>query len=114
MYGKPGCVSLNELRWKKSHQKKIMAKNLPPCDDSFMHHLERYALQLIVWREAIVPIREKLDPVEYGYENGQYGVSIMPKMMSQTPTPPELLNDLACMCSQTNSPCGSKCTSSSN
>ena len=59
MYGKPGCVSLNELRWKKSHQKKIMAKNLPPCDDSFMHHLERCAFQLIVWREAIVPIREK-------------------------------------------------------
>ena len=34
--------------------------------------------------------------------------------MSQTPTPPELLNDLACMCSQRNSPCGSECTCSSN
>ena len=68
-----------------------MAKNLPPCDDSSMHHLERCALQLIVWREAIVQIQEKLDPVEYGYEKGQCGVSIMPQMMSQTPTLPELL-----------------------
>ena len=35
-------------------------------------------------------------------------------MTSHTPTPPELLSDLACMCSQTNSPCGSECTCSSN
>ena len=113
MYGKPGCVSLNELICEKAYQKKIMANNLPPCDGSFIHHLGRRTLQLIVWREAIVPIQEKLDPVEYGYEKGQYGISIMPQMTSQTPTPPKLLNDLACICSQTNSPCGSECICSS-
>ena len=114
MYGKPGCVSMNELRCEKAHQKKIMAKNLPPCDDSLMLHLKRCSHQLIVWREAIILIQEKLDSVEYGYEKEQDGVSIMPQMMSQTPAPPELLNDLVCMCSQTNNQCGSEYTCSSN
>ena len=79
MYGKPGCVSLNELRCEKSHQKKIMANNLPPCDDGFMHHQGRCALQLIVWREVIVPIQEKLDPVEYGYERDNMAYLLCPK-----------------------------------
>jgi len=41
---------------------------------------------------------EVLNPTEFGYEKTTDGTALTPKMMSQPPAAPELLNDLVCNC----------------
>ena len=52
----------------------------------------------MIWREAVIPMQEVLDPTEFGYEKTPDGASVLPKMMSISPAAPELLNDLVCNC----------------
>jgi len=98
LYGKTDCDSLNALRCEKTSRKSVPAKKLPPTDDSFYLHLQRCIYQLRIWREAVVPMMEVLNPTEFGYEKTTDGTALRPKMMSQPPAAPELLNDLVCNC----------------
>lgn len=45
-----------------------------------------------------MPMLEVLNPTEFGYEKTTDGTALRPKMMSQPPATPELLNDLVCNC----------------
>ena len=96
MYGKSGCVSLNALRCEKTGKKNIQGKKLPPTEDAFHLHLLRCAYQLLIWRQAIVPMATLPDVTTHGYERCT-GL-LQPQMMSQSPAAPELLNDLVCDC----------------
>jgi hypothetical protein len=73
------------------------AKKLPPTEDSFYLHLQRCAYQMMIWRQANVPMQELHDPTNFGYEQIADG-RLYPKMMNQSPAAPELLNELLCDC----------------
>jgi hypothetical protein len=96
MYGESHCTSLNALRCDKTGKKNIQGKKLPPTEDAFHLHLLRCAYQLMIWRQAVVPLLTLPDVTMYGYERST-GV-LQPKMMGQSPAAPELLNDLVCDC----------------
>ena len=97
LYGQSNCASLNDLRCEKAGKKNLQGKKLPPTDDAFHLHLLRCAYQLLIWRQAVVPILTLPDATAYGYERiGNDG--LQPKTMAQSPAAPELLNDLVCDC----------------
>ena len=99
LYGTDSCLSLNDLRchmalsWKRCHVKK-----LPPREDTFKLHILQCILQLKVWRSALIPIHEYIDPSDYGYEKDSTTQLFLPKCMSQQPAAPELLNGMVCFC----------------
>ena len=98
MYGHTSD-SLNAVRCKMARSKKrqIVGKKLPPTEDSFFLHVKRTVYQLRVWRQAHLSIVDKPEPTEYGYEKDAQN-RVSPKMMSQEPCAPELLNDFLCEC----------------
>ena len=98
MYGKAECSSLNDLRCERAREKSITPKKLPPTEDSFELHVQRCIYQLIIWREAVIPMQDVFDPIDFGYEKTPDGLSVMPKLMNRSPAAPELLNDLVCNC----------------
>ena len=96
LYGSPGCTALNHLRCAKAVCN-VQGKTLPPTDDSFTLHLERSRYQMFIWRKAvsskpIVPLA-----TEHGYYIDGNG-GLKPKLMSQSPIAPELMNDIICDC----------------
>ncbi|MCG7875885.1 MAG: hypothetical protein N0C90_06110 [Candidatus Thiodiazotropha endolucinida] len=111
LYGKNNCVSLNSLRCEKAG-KNIPGKKLPPTEDSFRLHVRRCVCQLMVWRNANIPMHDTIDPVEFGYEKEQETGILQPQLMCQSPAAPELLNDIVCMCPSNN--CLEDCTCLSN
>ena len=44
------------------------AQDLPPTMDAFRLHLKCAELQLMIWRNAIVPWHEDLDSTKYDFE----------------------------------------------
>jgi hypothetical protein len=107
LYGKAVCDSLNDLRCEIAKKKSVIAKKLPPTDDSFKLHLQRCIYQLMTWREATIPMHEVRDPTEFGFEKTPEG-AVNPKLMNQAPAAPELLNDLVCNCRAIS--CATKCS----
>lgn len=110
--------SLNELRSKMA-KKKVPPKKLPPTENSFYLHLLRAVLQLLVWKNAHIPMQAILDPLEFGFKLAKDGCSVLPMLMTQTVGAPELLNDVFCQCADycndecvchnNNQPCTSAC-----
>ena len=99
LYGTDSCLSLNDLRCHMaSSRKRYLVKKLPPTEDTFKLHVLRCILQLKVWRSALMPIHEDIDPSDYGYEKDSTTQLFLPKCMSQQPAAPELLNDIVCFC----------------
>jgi hypothetical protein len=83
----------------KDREEEYPRKKLPPTEDAFHLHLLWCAYQLLLWRQAIVPMPTVLDATRYGYERCTDGTGFLQlQMMSQSPAAPELLNDLVCDC----------------
>ncbi len=102
MYGKE-CDSLNILRCEKA-KRKVIGKRLPPTEDSFTMHLLRAVYQLMLWKQATEQYMSLPDPTKYGWERVEG--KLQPKLMSQSVSAPELLNDLVCDCQD----CASSCS----
>ena len=79
MYGQESDT-LNALRCKMAHRN-VMGKKLPPTDNSFSLHVLRCAYQLMVWRQAIVPVQDLPDPLDFGYDKNEN--TFHPQLMSQ-------------------------------
>ena len=75
---------------------KGVARSLPPTEDSKTQHTLHFTLQLARYHQATVGIQESdmWNQAEFGYE--KEGGILKPRMMMQTPAPPEILNDLVC------------------
>lgn len=99
IYGHDG-ESLNTLRGTLAgrEDRQTTGRKLPPTENSFELHLKRAAIQLIVWKNAHVPILEMPNPELYGYERDAAN-RLQPQVMSQGITAPELQNDVTCSCS---------------
>jgi hypothetical protein len=77
-------------------KKVVLAKKLPPTEDSFNINLLRCIHQLILWRNAPNGAYPIPDPTKYGFEMERG--RLRPKLMGQPPAAPELMNDLICLC----------------
>ena len=110
LYGKPGCVSLNQLRCEKA-RKKVAAKRLPPTENSFSLHLKRCCYQLMIWKRCLEGSPQIPSPTEFGYYIKNETGLLKPEMMTQSPAAPELLNDILCNCE---SECNDTCTCALN
>ena len=75
--------SLNDVRGRMAG-KKVTGKKLPPTDNTLSQHLLRCVLQLMIWRQANVPMQVVLDPSKYGYQKGNH-MGYQPVMMTQEP-----------------------------
>ena len=106
LYGKPGCVSLNQLRCEKA-RKKVVAKKLPPTENSFYLHLKRCCYQLMIWKQCLDGSPQIPPPTEFGYHIEKETGLLRPEMMTKSPAAPELLNDILCCCE---SECDDTCT----
>ena len=99
LYGAANCVSLNKLRTDKAMKKKnVKPKKLPPTDDSFVLHMLRCTYQLLIWKGSLSAMQQLPDPLEFGYAIDSESGLLVPQLMSQAVTPPELLSDLVCNC----------------
>ena len=99
LYGAVNCASLNKLRTEKVlKNKNVKPKKLPPTDDSFLLHMLRCTYQLLVWKGCLSAMRQLPDPLEFGYVIDRESSLMIPQLMSQSVTPPELLSDLVCDC----------------
>lgn len=112
LYGCNSCISLNSLRAVMVVERsKTKPRRLPPTDDSLLLHLLRCLYQLMIWKSALQANVVLPNPTEFGYEidpnNGMY----VPQMMAQSASPPELLSDLLCKCSDD---CQGNCVCSQN
>ena len=106
LYGDNKCANLNELRCKMA-DKGVSARKLPPAEDSFSLHLERCVYQVYIWKQSPIPSPELPAPTLYGYEKDEDGL-LTPKIMTQEPAAPELLNNILCDC--TSDACLSNCS----
>ena len=99
LYGAVNCGSLNKLRTEKVLKNKhVKPKKLPPTDDSFLLHMLRCTYQLLVWKGCLSAMQQLPDPLEFGYIIDSESGLLVPQLMSQSVTPPELLSDLVCDC----------------
>ena len=110
LYGKPGCVSLNQLRCEKA-RKEVAAKRLPPTENSFSLHLKHCCYQLMIWKRCLEGSPQIPSPTEFGYYIENETGLLKPEMMTQSPAAPELLNDILCNCE---SECNDTCTCALN
>jgi hypothetical protein len=77
-------------------RQKLSARQLPPTDDSFHLHLRRCLFQILIWKNVISGIYELPNPTGFGFE--MVDNQLQPKLMTQGPAAPELLNDIVCYC----------------
>ena len=96
LYGTKDCKSLNALRCEKARGKQPLCK-LPPTEDSFLCHMKRVNGQLNIWHKATVAMSDIPDPTDAGFILDGERV-LVPQMITQSPGPPELLNELVCEC----------------
>jgi hypothetical protein len=69
MYGQQNCTSLNMVCCQMVSDKKVvLAKKLPPTEDSFNINLLCCIHQLILWRNAANGAYPIPDPTKYGFE----------------------------------------------
>ena len=112
LYGAVNCGSLNKLRTEKVLKNKhVKPKKLPPTDDSFLLHMLRCTYQLLVWKGCLSAMQQLPDPLEFGYIIDSESGLLVPQLMSQSVTPPELLSDLVCDCTDM---CEKECICLSN
>ena len=76
--------------------------SLLPTEDSFLLNLKRCVYQMIMWKQATQAMQNLPIPTNYGCVKDNDNV-ISPILMSQSISPPELLNNLVCEC-------GNNCT----
>ena len=110
VYGVGACASLNILRRTFVSSGKSKPRRLPPTSDSFLQHLLRCVYQLFIWTNAMTPNMPSLDPSDFGYMQTESGL-YKPKYMTQSMAPPELLNDMVCVCEDH---CSEDCICSNN
>ena len=96
LYGDSSCTSLNRLRCDNIKKQKVAAMKLPPTDDSFMQHLLRVCLQLIIWRQACVGMQELTNILQSGYQEKE--ATLCPVMTTKAFATPEISNDIVCDC----------------
>ena len=89
------------------YKKRVIAKKLPPTENSFCLYLQRVVDQLMVWRQATQAIQNLPNSTDYGNEKGPEK-HLQAQMMSQSHAAPELLNDLICDCTENS--CANDCT----
>ena len=69
MYGSADCESLNEIRIiKVKSNNSVKPRKLPLANNAFLLHLFRCQYQLLMWRQALTPMLQIPDFMEYGYE----------------------------------------------
>ncbi|XP_053373036.1 uncharacterized protein LOC123541526 [Mercenaria mercenaria] len=99
LYGQPNCTSLTMLRVEKVlKNKSVSPRRLPPTDDSFLLHLQRCLLQLIVWKSALLQSPVVPSLISLGYITDATSGLAVPQFMAQPAAAPELLSDLVCNC----------------
>ena len=78
--------------------KHVKRRYLPQTDDSLQLHLHRWLLQILIWKNALVPKFTHPPVTEYGYQKDSATGLISPIMMNQSVAAPELLSDMVCSC----------------
>jgi len=112
LYGHSNCTSLNCIRRDSMlGKKRVRPRKLPPTNDSFVLHLLRCTYKLLIWRSSLCPDIPPVDPLQYGYIQDRGTGLYVPQLMTQAVAPPELLNDLVCICPDQ---CTTNCACSTN
>ena len=104
-------LKVGEVARPSSLNCEISGIKLPPTENSFLCHLKRVNGQLIIWHKAIVAMSDLPNPTDAGFEFDK-DVVLIPQMMTQSPGPPELLNELICECRPGS--CSNDCTCLNN
>ena len=65
---------------------------------SFRLHVLRCSYQIMIWKEALTGIVKLPDPKDYGHVTDADTCLYVPRMVNQPLAPPQLLNDLICVC----------------
>ena len=78
---------MNTLRCQKANTG-LLAKKLPPTDDSFRLHLLHCMFQIYIWKHAHIPNVEISSATQYGYEEETATKSLMPQMTTQVVAAP--------------------------
>ena len=99
IYCDPECKSLNQLRTQKVMKNKhAKPRRLPQTDDSLQLHLQRCLLQILIWKNALVPEFNHPSVTEYWYQKDNATELISRIMMNQPVAAPELLSDMVGSC----------------
>ena len=84
-------------------------KSLPPTHDAFVQHVHRAQHQVIVWKSATQSDPPDLDPIQYGWQEGENGATLYPTTLPPdvSPAPVTILQLIKCGCS-TSRPCSTR------
>ena len=97
LHGRPCCTSLNSLITEKAASSiNTASKKLSPTEDALYLHIQRALYQFTNWRNVTIGMYDLPDQTQHGFE--KIGTILKPKMMSQSPAAPELMNELYCKC----------------
>ncbi|KAG1670551.1 Proliferation marker protein Ki-67 [Nymphon striatum] len=96
---KTDCSTFDEYRWEQYHnsKKELDFNQLVCCSSTIREHIKRAYLQCKMWLQAPTPAVTKPDPLQYGYEATDVGITpvILPAKLTILNTDPEyvLVND---------------------
>lgn len=81
-------------------------KSLPPSHDAFVQHVHRAHHQVIIWKSATQSDPPNLDPIKYGWQEGEDGATLCPTTLPPdvSAAPVTILQLIKCGCS-TSRPC---------
>lgn len=96
LYGKPGKVDVNEVRYLLFCSSALPAHQLPPTLDALSKHVLRSNYQAAVWRRALIAEPEIPSPVGHGWKLDNDELTI--DWMEQEPAPKELMQLVSCRC----------------
>ncbi|KAG1659915.1 Dual 3',5'-cyclic-AMP and -GMP phosphodiesterase 11 [Nymphon striatum] len=85
---KTDCSTFDEYRWEQYHnsKKELDFNQLVCCSSTIREHIKRAYLQCKMWLQAPTPAVTKPDPLQYGYEATDVGITpvILPQEVIPT------------------------------
>ena len=102
---KTDCSTFDEYRWKQYHnsKKELDFNQLVCCSSTIQEHIKRAYLQCMMWSQAPTPAVTKPDPLQYGYEATDVGITpvILPVSCRPDDLPPPCKCPTSCMSTKT-------------
>ena len=115
---KTDCSTFDEYRWEQYNSKKELDFNqLVCCSSTIQEHIKRAYLQCTMWLQAPTPAVTKPDPLQYGYEATDVGITpvLLPVSCRPDDLPPpckcptSCMSTNLCLCRERNIKCVTFC-----
>ena len=100
-FKKTDCSTFDEYRWEQYHnsKKELDFNQLVCCSSTIQKHIKRAYLQCKMWLQAPTSAVTKPDPLQYGYEATDVGITpvILPVSCRPDDLPPPCNCPTSCM-----------------